>query len=56
MQQKMLDILHDSHLGKKNRARECMYWPGMAAQIKEKLKFHIVLSVQKSKIPILKNQ
>ncbi|XP_062594195.1 uncharacterized protein K02A2.6-like [Saccostrea cucullata] len=40
MQQKMLDLVHESHLGIvkcKSRARESMYWPGMAAQIEDKV-------------------
>ncbi|XP_048751787.2 uncharacterized protein K02A2.6-like [Ostrea edulis] len=52
MQQKMLDLVHESHLGIvkcKSRARECMYWPGMAAQIEDKVsKCHICAEVQNS--------
>ena len=52
MQQKMLDIVHESHLGMvkcKSRARECMYWPGMAAQIEDKVSHcHICAEVQNS--------
>lgn len=52
MQQKMVDIVHESHLGIvkcKSRARECMYWPGMAAQIEDKVsKCHICAEVQNS--------
>lgn len=48
MQQKMVDIVHESHLGIVNRrAREYMYWPGMAAQIEDKVsKCHICAEVQ----------
>lgn len=50
MQQKMVDIVHESHLGIvkcKSRARECMYWPGMAVQIEDKVsKCHICAEVQ----------
>ena len=52
MQQKMLDIVHESHLGMvkcKSRARECMYLPGMAAQIEDKVSHcHICAEVQNS--------
>ena len=57
MHQKMLDIVHESHLGMvkcKSRARECMYWPGIAAQIEDKVTQ--LISVQKSKIAILRNR
>lgn len=38
MRPKMKDHLHSSHIGVNGclrRARECMYWPGMAAELKE---------------------
>lgn len=48
MQQKMVDIVPESHLGIVNRrAREYMYWPGMATQIEDKVcKCHICAEVQ----------
>ena len=37
----MLAVIHETHLGIvkcKQRAREALYWPGMSAQIEEKVK------------------
>ena len=41
MRPAMLEIIHETHLGTvkcKQRAREALHWPGMSAQIKEKVK------------------
>ena len=41
MRPAMLAVIHGTHLGIvkcKQRAREALYWPGMSAQIKEKVK------------------
>ena len=41
MRPAMLDLIHGTHLGIvkcKQRAREALYWPGMNAQIEEKVK------------------
>ena len=38
MRSKMKESLHSSHIGVNGclrRARECMYWPGMTAEVKE---------------------
>ena len=38
MRSKMKERLHSSHIGVNGclrRARECMYWPGMTAEVKE---------------------
>ena len=40
MQQRMLDIIHEPHLGvvkSKSRAREVIFWPGMSSQIEDKV-------------------
>ena len=37
----MMEIIHGTHLGIvkcKQRARETLYWPGMSAQIEDKVK------------------
>jgi hypothetical protein len=36
----MLGLIHETHLGiikSKQRARDTLYWPGMSAQIEEKI-------------------
>ena len=41
MRPAMLEIIHETHLGTvrcKQKAREALHWPGMSAQIKEKVK------------------
>ena len=41
MRPAMLEIIHETHLGTvkcKQRAREALHWPGMSAQIQEKVK------------------
>ena len=41
MRPAMLPVIHGTHLGIvkcKQRAREALYWPGMSAQIEEKVK------------------
>ena len=41
MRPAMLELIHGTHLGIvkcKQRAREALYWPGMSAQIEEKVK------------------
>ena len=44
MRPAMLALIHGTHLGIvkcKQRAREALYWPGMSAQIEDKVKDHV---------------
>ena len=52
MQQDMLDLIHEPHLGvvkSKSRAREVIFWPGMSSQIEDKVsKCQVCATVQNS--------
>ena len=62
MQREMLDIIHSSHLGVekcKKRARDVMFWPGMAAQIQDTVaNCHICSAYQRnnSKEPMIAHE
>ena len=52
MQQEMLDLIHEPHLGvvkSKSRAREVIFWPGMSSQIEDKVsKCQVCATIQNS--------
>ena len=57
MRSAMLGIIHETHQGIvkcKERARETLYWPGMSAQIEEKMKdcfiFHDYFTAQQNNL------